>query len=139
MTVRSVTLFAHVVGMLMLFGGLALEWGSVQLRALPRYMAIAVGLILATGIYLSLRVGVFALAWVRLSFALMLVMGVLGGPVTAALRRRSSGRLLRASLQVRTAIGLAIVNLMIGKPELDESLLLIALALAAGGAASVKS
>jgi hypothetical protein len=139
MTVRSVTLFVHVVGMLVLFGGLTVEWLNVEMRALPRYLGIGVGVILLTGIDLAARVGVFGLAWVRLSLGLMLVIGILGGPMTAMLRRRGSIRLLRASLRMRTAIALAIVYLMIGKPDLGESLALIGVAVAAGGAMSVRS
>jgi hypothetical protein len=81
MMFRSVALFAHIVGMLALFVGLAFEWLSLEslqksdsaqgssaiavLRALPRYMAGAVGLIVVSGIYLAARVGVFDLGWVR--------------------------------------------------------------------------
>ncbi len=168
MFIRSVALFAHIVGMLTLFIGLALEWLSVEslrrstdpvrdspwlkvLRGLPPYVAGAVGLILVSGIYLALRVGVFDQAWVRVSFGAMVLMGILGGPVVrpqmrAILRagggqsiaaREASHPLLRASLRARAAVGLAIVYLMIGKPELGESLLVVGAALAAGAATSV--
>ena len=169
MLIRSVALFAHIVGMLALFIGLALEWLSLEslqrstdpvrdspwvkvLRALPPYMAGAVGLILVSGIYLAMRVGVFDQAWVRVSFGAMVLMGILGGPVVrpqmrAILRAGGDGRstvgreawhpLLRASLRARAAVGLAIVYLMIGKPELGESLLVVGAALALGAATSV--
>jgi uncharacterized membrane protein len=173
MMIRSVVLFTHIVGMLVLFVGLAVEWLSLQylqrsttpahaspwvsvLRALPRYMAMAVGLILVSGIYLAARVGVFDFGWVRVSFGAMFVMGILGGPAirtqmrairdaaddsrdgtSAALRRHASHPLLRASLRVRAAVGFAIIYLMVGKPDLGESLLLIAVAVAVGAAMSV--
>jgi uncharacterized membrane protein len=115
-------------------------------------MAGAVGLILVSGIYLAIRVGVFDLAWVRVSFGSMILMGILGGPVVRpqmrALLRAGDGRqstagrearhpLLRASLRARLAVGLAIVYLMIGKPDLRESLLVVGGALALGAATSV--
>jgi hypothetical protein len=171
MMVRSVALFAHIVGMLVLFVGLALEWLSLEslrrstsltaaspwvsvLRALPRYMAGAVGVIVVSGIYLAMRVGVFDLGWVRVSFGSMVFMGILGGPVvrsqmrallhagddgggTSTVRRQASHPLLRASLRTRVAVGLAIVYLMIGKPDLGESLLLAGSALALGAVTSV--
>jgi uncharacterized membrane protein len=173
MIVRSVVLFAHIVGMLALFIGLALEWLSLEslrrsttpahglpwvgmLRALPRYIAMAVGLIVVSGIYLAVRVGVFDSGWVSVSFGAMVFMGILGGPVVRSrmrailaaaddgregvpktLRRCASDPLLVASLRVRAAVALAIIYLMIGKPDLGESLLLIVLALLLGAATSV--
>jgi uncharacterized membrane protein len=173
MLVRSAVLFVHVVGMLVLFVGLALEWVNLEslrrsatplqgstwirvLRALPRYVAIAVGLIVVSGIYLAARVGVFDFAWVRVSLGAMVTMGILGGPVVRAqmravlhagdqdgaetatmLRRYASHPLLHASLRTRVAVGLAIVYMMIGKPDLGESLLLIGMALVVGAVTSV--
>lgn len=166
---RSVALFAHVIGMLVLFVGLAFEWLSLEslqrshptqaasaiavLRALPRYMAGAVALIVVSGIYLAARVGVLDLAWVRVSLGSMVGMGILGGPVIRSqmarvLRTRGDGTpssvrsdachpLLRASLRTRVAVALAIVYLMIGKPDLGESLLIIVAALAVGLVTSV--
>ena len=171
--IRSVVLFAHIVGMLLLFIGLALEWISLEslrkssvpgtgsrwvsvLRAVPRLAGPAVGLILVSGIYLAARVGVFDQAWVRVSFASMVLMGVLGGPVVrsrmralqhaasddrdetaATLRRYASHPLLHASLRTRVVVGLTIIYLMIGKPAFVESLVLIAIALALGAAISL--
>jgi hypothetical protein len=87
MMFRSVALFAHVIGMLVLFVGLAFEWLSLEslqrshptqaasaiavLRALPRYIAGGVALIVVSGIYLAARVGVLDLAWVRVSLGSM--------------------------------------------------------------------
>ena len=72
MIVRSVVLFVHLVGMLVLFGGLGFEWLTLRIlrrsatqqqalpwvgvyAPLPRAMGIAVGLILISGIYLAAR------------------------------------------------------------------------------------
>jgi uncharacterized membrane protein len=173
MMVRSVVLFAHIVGMLVLFVGLAMEWLSLDslrkstaslkgspwvsvLQMLPRVMGTAVGLIVVSGIYLAARVGVLDAGWVRVSFSAMVLMGILGGPVirsrmraiqrvssdsgtetTATLRRYASDPLLRASLRTRAAVGLAILYLMIGKPDLGESVLLIVAALVLGAAISL--
>jgi hypothetical protein len=172
MLVRSVVLFAHIVGMLVLFVGLALEWLSLNslreptsvkgwawasvLRVLPRYIGAAVGLILVSGIYLAARVGVLDSAWVRVSFSAMVFMAILGGPMVRSrmrailhagsvygedravtLRRQASDPLLHASLRTRVAVGLAIIYLMVGKPDLVESVLVVALALGLGVALSV--
>jgi hypothetical protein len=172
MMIRSVLLFVHIVGVLTLFIGLALEWLSLAslrkantptqalpwvkvLRGLPRYIAIAVGLIVVSGIYLAVRVGVFGVGWVRASLGAMVLMGLLGGPVIRSrmrvllapgdagegtpgmLRRHATDPLLIASLRIRASVALAIVYLMIAKLDLDESLLLIGLALVLGAATSV--
>jgi len=173
MMVRSVLLFVHIVGMLGLFVGLALEWLSLEslrrsttliqgslwlsvLRALPRYMAMAVGLVVVSGIYLATRIGVFDFGWVRVSLGSMVFMGILGGPLVrsrmravlhagdddrhgmpSTLRRHASHPLLRASLRTRVAVGLAIIYLMIRKPDVGESLLLIGAALVLGAVTSV--
>jgi uncharacterized membrane protein len=173
MLVRSVVLFVHIVGMLVLFVGLALEWLSLNslrerstsvkgwpwasvLRALPRYIGAAVGLILVSGIYLAARVGGLDSAWVRVSFSAMVFMAILGGPMVRSrmrailragsaygedqavtLRRQTSDPLLHASLRTRVAMGLAIIYLMVGKPDLVDSVLVVALALGLGVALSV--
>src|SRR5438445_7969818 len=104
MMVRSVVLFAHIVGMLVLFGGLGLEWLSLEtLRhsttreqaspwvsvcsGLPRICGVAAGLTLISGIYLAASVGVFGLGWVRVSYGAMVLMGILGGPVVRSRMR----------------------------------------------------
>jgi hypothetical protein len=172
MTIRSIALFAHVLGMLALFIVLALEWLTLELvrttsgpeppfvaihglRVLPRFTAIAVGLILLSGIYLAARVGVLEFAWVRVSFAGMVLMGVLGAaalrPMMRNIQERSrsdgdaaltwrydaSHPFLHASLRIRVAVGLAIVYLMIAKPGLLESTVVIGLALVLGVGGSI--
>src|SRR3982074_901460 len=104
MMVRSMVLFMNIVGMLLLFVGLALEWLSLEslrrsttpiqespwvtvLRTLPRYMAMAVGLIVVSVLYWSTRVGVFDLGGGRVSLVSMVFMGILGGPVVRSQMR----------------------------------------------------
>jgi len=79
MTMRSIALFAHLLGMLALFVALALEWLTVELvrtagganvpsvainapGVLPRLMAIAVVLILLSGIFWAVQLGVLGFA-----------------------------------------------------------------------------
>jgi hypothetical protein len=173
MIIRSVVLFTHVVGVLVLFIGMALEWLSLEslrrsttsehasswvrlYRLLPRIYGVAFALLLLSGIYLATGVGLFDFAWVRLSFGLMVLMGILGGPAVrsqaraigeaarqgreiafAALNSHASHPWLRASLFMRAAMGLAAVYLMIGKPLLSASLIVTGGAVAVGLAVSL--
>lgn len=160
--IRSLTLFAHLVGMLTLFAALALELVGLEslrrsstrgdgspwirvFRALPRVYGIALGVILVTGIYLAARVGVHGFAFVRASFGAMVLIGIAGGPLIRsrmraiaqdedphAFRLRASDALLRASIRTRIALGLAIVYLMIAKVGVTGSLVALSVALVAG-------
>jgi hypothetical protein len=124
MTIRSIVLFSHICGMLLLFVALAYEWlllfpaarasgdepwATLQ-RVRPRLDGIGAGALLLSGIYMA-RGGYFEFWWVRGSLALLLAMGALGG---IARRASPSGR--RASLFIRIALGLAAVYLMVAKP-----------------------
>ena len=60
-----------------------------------------------------------------------------GDGVVSALRAAASHSILRLSLRVRVAFGLAVVYLMIGKPDAADSLLVMGLALALTIATSV--
>lgn len=168
MTMRSLTLFTHVVGTLALFIALAIEWTAVELlrtedqprpsplatsllRRLPRFTAIAVALILASGINLAAQFGLLRSAWVGVSFVAMVLMGALGGaalrPLIRSLasigdsvgvwRREVSKPFLYISLRARVAVALGIVYLMVAKPDLFVSTAIIAGALMAGAAAGV--
>jgi hypothetical protein len=168
MTMRSLALFTHVLGMLALFVALAVEWAAVELlrttdharpspfassllRKLPTFTAIAVALILASGIELAVQFGLLRSPWVGVSFAAMVLMGGLGGAAlrplirslgsggdaTGAWRRHASNSFLRLSLRARIGVGLGIVYVMVTKPDLFESTAIIALGLLIGGAAGV--
>jgi len=161
--IRSLVLFTHVVGVLALFVGLGLEWiglngirrSATPAEALtwlrlvvrvPRVSGIAVAAIVVSGFYLGARIGVLGNEWMRASYGALLLMAIVGGPVsrspmralkrvadvqadgTGALRAAAANPILRLSLRVRIAFGLAIVFLMIAKPAADESLLVLALA-----------
>ena len=171
--IRSLLLFAHVVSVLALFVGLGLEWLSLdalrrstaRLEALrwlrvstvvPRFSGIALALTVASGFYLGARFGVLGDGWMRASYAALLLMAIVGGPVAhppmralrqaaqtpgdgvvSALRAAASHSILRLSLRVRVAFGLAVVYLMIGKPDAAASLLVMGLALVLTIATSV--
>src|SRR5262249_42054102 len=98
MTLQSLALFVHLVGMLALFVTLALEWTGVDPQNLRRLGGGAVVLILASGIGMAARFGVLRSAWVGVSFAAMAVTAILG----ATARREP---FLRVSLRAR--VGLA--------------------------------
>jgi hypothetical protein len=173
--IRSVVLFTHVIGMLVLFVGFALEWLSLESlqrattsgqasswvrlqRVLPRVYGIAFATLLASGILLARRVGVFEFAWVRLAFGLIVVMGILGGPAVRSwmramrnaagqcgdvgfdsLHRHASHPWLRTSLYMRATMGLAVVYLMIDKPLLSTALVVTSVAVAIGLTLSLMS
>ena len=161
--IRSLVVFAHVVGVLGLFVGLGLEWLSLDgvrrsaaraeaLRwvgvsiVVPRLSGLALAVILASGFYLGARFGVLGDGWMRASYAALVLMAIVSGPVArspmralrhagqtpgddaASLRVAASSSILRLSLRIRIAFGLAVVYLMIGKPGAVDSLLVIALA-----------
>jgi uncharacterized membrane protein len=163
--VRSLVLFAHIVGVLALFAGLTVEWlclnsvrrSTTRAEALPwvrlntalrRVYGVGFALIVLSGFYLGGRMGVLGQSWMLGSYGALLLMGILGGPVVrrrvrvlgqaaedssdralAALRAAASASLLDISLRARVALGLAVVYLMVGKPAVVESQLVIGLAL----------
>jgi hypothetical protein len=109
MTMRSIALFAHLVGMLALFAGLAIEWLCVErlrapdepgpplftvrlLERLPRVTGIAVALILLSGIPLAAWIGALRAAFVGVSFVGMVLMAAFGGialrPLLRAVKER---------------------------------------------------
>ena len=162
--IPSLTLFVHIVGMLTLFVGLGLEWASLDglqrsitreqaqpwlrfLVMVPRVSGIAVAAIVVSGFYLGSRVGVLGNDWMRASYGALLLMAIVGGPVSrspmraltrvadrpadgtvSAMRAAAANPILRLSLRLRVAFGLATVFLMIAKPAAGESLLVLALA-----------
>jgi hypothetical protein len=125
--IRSLVLFVHISGVLAMVAGLALEAFGVESarKAAPRISGIAVALTVLSGFYLGARVGVLGNDWIRASYGAIVVMAVAG-----ALARRSDA-LLRISLRVRTAFGLAVVFLMIAKPDAVVSLVVLGLAVGA--------
>jgi hypothetical protein len=108
---RNPILFLHVLGVLGLFIGLALEWLRVD-APLNRVFGLAAAVTIASGVYLATRIGVFGNAWLRTANAALLLLIVIG----IAFRRLRSDRLQRFGLHLRTALALSILYLMIAKP-----------------------
>jgi hypothetical protein len=107
MTILSIALFAHLMGMATLFVALAVEWMSVELLRsssaprppllrvlgmLPRLTGVAVLLILVSGVQLATRFGVLWSGWVGVSFVAMALMGALSGAALRSLPRRLKDR-----------------------------------------------
>ena len=122
----------------------ALPWLRL-IAIVPRLFGTALAAIVVSGFYLGARVGVLGNDWMRASYGALLLMAIVSGPVsrspmralkrvadvpdgTAALRAAAANPILRLSLRIRIAFGLAIVFLMIAKPAAGESLLVLALA-----------
>lgn len=123
--IRSLVLFVHITGVLTMFAGLALEAFGVESSGTTtaRISKIAVALTMLPGFYLGARFGVLGNDWMRASYGAIVVMMAAG-----TLARRSDA-LRRLSLQVRVAFGLAVVFLMIAKPDAVVSLVVLGLAL----------
>jgi len=122
--IRSLVLFVHITGVLMMFAGLALEASGVESpgKATQRMSGIAVALTVLSGFYLGARFGVLGNAWMRASYAAIVVMMAAG-----SLARRSDA-LRQISLRMRAAFGLAVVFLMVAKPDAVVSLAVLGLA-----------
>jgi len=156
MTLYSLVLFGHVTAVLALFACLSLETLSlfhlrrastlpeVQLwiEPVPGLSAVALGsllVILLSGVYLTIQMSSFGLAWLKVTIAAFLLMAPLGAATGRRMRhvRRLGASsmtnqsklldllqhpFLKISLGIRTAIFLGILLLMTAKPELPESL-----------------
>jgi hypothetical protein len=122
---RSLVLFVHITGVLTMFAGLALEAFGVEPsgRAMPRIFGLAVPLTLLSGFYMGARFGVLGDAWMLASYGAIVVMAA-----TGPLARRSDA-LRQLSLRARGAFGLAIVFLMVAKPDAVVSMVVLGLAL----------
>jgi hypothetical protein len=123
----------------------ALPWLRL-IAVVPRLFGTALAAIVVSGFYLGARVGVLGNDWMRASYGALLLMAIVSGPVSrspmralkrvadvptagvVALQAAAANPILRLSLRIRVAFGLAIVFLMIAKPAAGESLLVLALA-----------
>ena len=160
MNYYAIALFLHIVGALGLFVALGLEWTSLLLlrratttEQVRERMRIASGVrgvsgaalatLLVSGIYLTATVW-GGVAWIAVALGAMVLMAVLGaalsGPRMAAIGRAVENGplapvpdpLLWVSMQTRVAVALGIVFLMTVKPDLNGSLLTIAVAAVLG-------
>jgi len=123
--IRSLVLFVHITGVLTMFAGLALEAFGAEPsgRAAPRIFGLAMPLTLLSGLYMGARFGVLADAWMYASYGAIVVMAA-----TGPLARRSDA-LRQLSLRARATFGLAIVFLMVAKPDAMVSVVVLGLAL----------
>jgi len=121
----------------------------------PRLFGMALAAVIVSGFYLGAHVGVLGNDWMRASYGALLLIAIVSGPAsgspmralkrvadvpadgTVALRAAAANSVLRLSLRIRVAFGLAIVFLMIAKPDAGESLLVLVLASIATIAASL--
>jgi hypothetical protein len=162
--VRSLVLFAHVVGVLTLFTGLILEWvgwytverstaraetlAFIRVNiALQRVYGVAFVTILVSGAYLGRQFGVLGDGWMLASYVGLVLIALSAGVVRprvrrlrdalddpsdrafSALRSSANDTALRVSLHTRVALVLALVYLMISRPEIGNALGVIVLAL----------
>jgi hypothetical protein len=156
MTFYSFVLFTHITSVLAMFACLTLEvlslfrlqrastLSEVQLwiEPVPSLSRIALGsllVILLTGVFLTIQMSGFGLAWLKVTVAAFLLMARLGAASGRRIRNvqrvSANGKMtqseildllrhpfLKVSLAMRIAVFLGIVLLMTAKPGLPESL-----------------
>ena len=167
MTLYSAVLFLHIVCVLGLAIALSFEWFTMWrlwavrntaevhtgITTVPQLPIIAIGsmsVLLISGIYLTVQLQVWALAWPKVSLVGLLLLAPFGAiswrktrairaNVSAGtdmqierLRRRVSDPFLALSLGIRTAVVLGIILIMTAKPTLSVSLGILSIALIAG-------
>jgi uncharacterized membrane protein len=171
MTVYSLVLFAHITSVITMFACLSLEALSLlHLRcastvaeiqrwidAVPGLSRVALGsmlVILLSGIYLTVQMSGFGMAWIDVAlgtlFLLIPLAAVTGRRMREIRRLSTSGHeiqprlldllqhaFLKISLVTRIAIFVGIVLLMTAKPGLPESLSIIGVSVALGLAAAL--
>ena len=147
--------FVHIVGVLLLFVGLGVEWAAIGAisrsptlrraerwaRRSLRWQIAAAALILASGVAMAARLEVFHLAWVNVSLVALLLIAALAGIASRARRRAADlriGQLWPASVATRIVLALGVFYLMVAKSGIVESLIVVAVALALGAVAATR-
>ena len=159
MTLYSLVLFVHVAAVLALCAALSVEILSLhQMRAattltevrrsiqlVPGLPVLTAGSALAiflSGVYLTLRMSAFELAWPKVTIGALLLIAPLGAVtgrrmrairhtcaeakvITQVLVRGLRDPFLKVSLGIRTGVFLGIVLLMSAKPEFGESIIIV--------------
>ena len=155
MTVKMLVPFVHIVGVLLLFVSLGVDW--VAIRALSRsptrrraerwarrslrWQLAAAGLILASGVAMAARLEVFHFAWVNVSLVMLLFIAALAGIASRSRLRAADlriGQLWPASVAIRIGLALGVFYLMVAKSEIVESLTVMVLTLALGAVAATR-
>jgi len=149
MTVEMLVPLVHIVGVLLLFVGLGIEWVAIgalsRSPTLPRaerwarrslrWQVAAAAVILASGVAMAARLELFQFAWVNVSLVVLLLIAALAGIVSRSPRRAADlriGQLWPAAVAIRIALALGVFYLMFAKSEIVESLIVMAVALAFG-------
>jgi hypothetical protein len=173
MSVYSLVLFVHITAVLTLFAALSFEVLSLfhmrrvssltearrWIELVPGLRLIAIGSMLViffSGVYLTVRMSAFDLAWPKVAVAGLLLIAPFGA-LTArrmrAIRRdcadaktvnpeplnRLQDPFLKTSLSIRIAVFFGIVLLMTAKPELWESISILGTFVVVGFLSSVLS
>lgn len=158
MTLYSLVLFVHITAVLGMFAALSFEvlslfhlrrastWADARrwIEPVPGLPTVAAGsllVILLSGVYLTIKMSAFGMAWPRVTIGAFLLMAPLGGLSARRMRtirrasvaahafdsefRRSQDPILKISLGIRIAVFLGIVLLMVAKPELWESVSIV--------------
>ena len=107
-----------------MFAAMALETlgAETAAKATSRMSGIGAALTLLSGFYLGARFGVLGDDWMRASYGGIVAM------MAAGMLARRWDTLRRTSLRVRAAFGLAVVFLMIAKPDAVASVVVLGLA-----------
>lgn len=168
MTLYSLVLFVHITAALGMFAALSFEVLSLfhlrrvstlaearrWIESVPGLPMIAVGsllVILFSGVYLTVKMSAFGMAWPKVTigaFLLMAPLGALSARRSRTVRRASAEArafnselfqrlqdpipILKISLGIRIAVFLGIVLLMVAKPELWESISIMGIAILLG-------
>jgi hypothetical protein len=124
--------------------------------ALQRVYGIAFATIIVSGVYLGRRFGVLGDGWMLASYGGLVLIGLTAGMARprvrklrealedpsdrafSALRSSASDTVLRVSLHTRIALALALVFLMIGKPDVGTAVGVIGFAFASALVTSLR-
>ena len=166
MTLRSLVLFVHVTAVLTMFAALSFEALSLfHLRRvssltevrrwidpIPRLPWVARGsllLVFLSGVYLTVRMEAFELAWPKVAVGALLLIAPLGAltgwrmrairracvetkAINSELTSRLQDPFLKVSLSIRLSLLLGILLLMSAKPDLWESIGIVGISVVVG-------
>ena len=150
--------FVHIVGVLLLFISLGVEWVAINalsrsptLRSAKRWarrslrgQIAAAALILASGVAMAARLEVFHLAWVNVSLVVLLLIAAIAGIVSRSRRRVVDlriGQLWPASVAIRIALALGVFYLALALGAVAATRTKLAIRVSSGdapGGASVR-
>ena len=157
MTLKMLVPVVHIVGVLLLFVSLGVEWVAIgalsrspTLRRAERWAArhrrslrwqlAAAAAILASGVAMAARLELFQFAWVNVSLVVLLLIVALTATISRSDRRVADPRIRQLShASIRMILALGVLYLMVAKSEIVESLIVMALALALGAVAATRT